>query len=87
MTWTTDAFFRETSMKVKLRREEGCIVVDMEAAAFFAVSEFRGVLLGQIFYGGDDVGGEEWDSREWMSNTSVREKLFWLSVEACTSLE
>jgi hypothetical protein len=33
----------------------------MEAAAFFAVAEFRRVQLAQILYGGDDVGGEDWD--------------------------
>jgi uridine phosphorylase len=86
MTWTTDAFYRETYEKVRIRRDEGCIVVEMEAAAYFAVSLFRDVLLGQILYGGDDVGSEEWDSRDWISKTSVREKLFWLSAESCTSL-
>jgi uridine phosphorylase len=86
-TWTTDAYYRETPGKVKLRRDEGCIVVEMEAAAYFAVSEFRGVLLGQILYAGDDVGSEEWSSRDWISRTSVREKLFWLSVESCTQLD
>ena len=34
-TWTTDAFYRETPNKVKLRQEEGCVTVEMEAAAFF----------------------------------------------------
>ena len=87
MTWTTDAYYRETPEKVKLRKEEGCIVVEMEAAAYFAVAEFRGVQLGQILYGGDDVGSEEWDSRDWISRTSVREKLFWLAVEACISIK
>lgn len=86
MTWTTDGFFRETPEKVRLRKEEGCIVVEMEAAAYFAVSEFRDVVLGQILYGGDDVGSEEWDFRDWTKLTTLREKLFWLAVEACTSL-
>jgi uridine phosphorylase len=31
-TWTTDAFYRETREKVKLRRSEGCLTVEMEAA-------------------------------------------------------
>jgi len=56
-TWTTDGFFRETPGKVELRRSEGCLTVEMEAAAFFAVARFRGVTLGQVLYGGDDVGG------------------------------
>lgn len=86
-TWTTDAFFRETPAKVALRRSEGCITVDMEAAAFFAVARFRGVRFGQILYGGDDVSGAgEWDHRDWVSRVSTRERLFWLAVEACLEL-
>jgi uridine phosphorylase len=85
-TWTTDAPYRETQAKVQLRRSEGCLTVEMEAAAFFAVAQFRGVTFAQILYGGDDVSGGEWDSREWYRRTSVREKLFWLAVEACLAL-
>lgn len=29
-TWTTDAFYRETKGKIKLRKEEGCVIVEME---------------------------------------------------------
>jgi uridine phosphorylase len=86
-TWTTDAPYRETQAKVARRRAEGCLTVDMEAAAFFAVAQFRRVPLAQILYGGDDVsGGGEWDDRGWQSRTAVREKLFWLAVEACLTL-
>jgi uridine phosphorylase len=85
-TWTTDAFYRETPEKVQRRRDEGCLTVEMEAASFLAVAQFREVIFGQILYGGDDLGGEEWDSREWNSRTSVREKLFWLAAEACLEL-
>ena len=59
-TWTTDAIFRETPAKVQLRRAEGCLTVEMEAAAFFAVAQFRGVTFAQMLYGGDDVSGAEW---------------------------
>jgi uridine phosphorylase len=86
-TWTTDAPYRETPTKVQRRRDEGCTVVEMEAAAFFAVAQFRGVILGQILYGGDDVSGEaEWDHREWHNQFAVRERLFWLAAEACLQL-
>jgi len=85
-TWTTDAIYRETPAKIAHRKAEGCITVEMEAAAFFAVAQFRGVPFGQILYGGDDVSGDEWDRREWMGRTSTREKLFWLAVEACLAL-
>jgi uridine phosphorylase len=84
--WTTDAFYRETPDKVRRRREEGCLVVEMEAAAFFAVARFRGVPFAQLLYGGDDVSGEAWDPRRWNARRSAREGLFWLAAEACLKL-
>ena len=85
-TWTTDGPYRETASKIKARRKEGCLTVEMEAAAMFAVAQFRKVIFGQILYGGDDVSGVEWDTRKWYSRRSVREQLFWLAAEACLVL-
>jgi len=85
-SWTTDAFYRETPDKVALRKSEGCLTVEMEAAAFFAVAAFRDVVLGQILYAGDDVSGATWDSREWTKAKSLREKLVWLAAEICLEL-
>ena len=85
-TWTTDAFYRETPPKVRRRREEGCLAVEMEAAAFFAVAQFRGVPFAQILYGGDDVSSPEWDHRGWQSRSAIREHVFWLAAEACLEL-
>ncbi len=86
-TWTTDGLYRETPAKVALRRAEGCVTVEMETAAFFAVAQFRGVVLGQILYGGDDVSGDgDWDHRGWNQQMSTREKLFWLAVESVLQL-
>lgn len=85
-TWTTDGVYRETPAKIQLRRSEGCLTVEMEAAAFFAVARFRGVVAGQILYGGDDVSSDAWDSRHWQRQAGVREKLFWLAAEACLEL-
>jgi uridine phosphorylase len=85
-TWTTDALYRETAAKVLLRKAEGCRAVEMEAAAFFAVAQFREVVFGQLLYGGDDVGSEEWSNRNWQKH-EIRERLFWLAVESCLALE
>lgn len=85
-TWTTDGIYRETPDKVALRRSEGCLTVEMEAAAFFAVAQFRGVHFAQLLYSGDDLSGEQWDLRDWHSQASTREKLFWLAVEAVLAL-
>jgi len=85
-TWTTDAFYRETPAKVELRRGEGCVSVEMEAAALFAVAAFRGVSFAQILYGGDDVSGSDWDERRWKDRKETREGLFALAAEACLLL-
>ena len=85
-TWTTDAFFRETHEKVQLRRSEGCLTVEMEAAALFAVAQFRQVRIGQILYSGDYLGGEYWDSRAWNDRWEIREQLVSLSAEICLRL-
>lgn len=85
-TWTTDAPYRETPSKVAARRQEGCIVVEMEAAGMMAVAQHRGAIFGQVLYGGDDLSGSEWEHREWQSRKDVRENLFWLAVEACLDL-
>src|SRR5262249_21444020 len=85
-TWTTDAPYRETLDKVVARKRAGCLTVEMEAAALLAVAQFRGVQLGYLLYGGDDVSGVSgvWADRNWRGQTSVREQLFWLAAEICT---
>lgn len=85
--WTTDALFRETPAKVRARREEGCLAVEMEAATFFAVARFRGLPFGQLLYSGDDLSGPEWDSRGWTTRADIRQHLFELAVEAVLRLE
>jgi purine-nucleoside phosphorylase len=85
-TWTTDAIFRETEAKIAKRVSEGCVTVEMEAAAFFAVSKFRNVLLGQILYGGDDLSGIEWDKRSWSRREMIRTNLVDLCLKIATEL-
>lgn len=85
--WTTDAFYRETPARRALRLAEGCEVVEMEAAAFFAVAQFRQIVFGQVVYGGDLVVPEGWDSRSWNSRTDDRRLMFELAVDACLRLD
>ncbi len=85
-TWTTDAPYRETPTKIASRKAEGCLTVEMESAGLMAVAQFRGVTLGQVLYGGDDLSGAEWDDRAWRSKNDVRENLFWLCADACLAL-
>ncbi len=81
-TWTTDAIYRETNTRRAKRLEDGCEVVEMEAAALFAVAQFRHVIFGQIVYGGDLVKPEGWDHRDWSNRRDTRRLLFDLAVEA-----
>ncbi len=85
-TWTTDSFYRETKKKIELRKSEGCVTVEMEAAAFFAVARFRNVKLGQILYGGDDLSAATWDNRKWHNRTEIRENLVDIAIKVCLSL-
>lgn len=85
-TWTNDAFYRETPAKVALRREEGCLAVEMEASALFAAARFRGVELAQVLYAGDDVSGVDWDHRAWNGRHSLREELIYIAIAAVRRL-
>ena len=62
-TWTTDAFYRETVGNMQKRKNEGCIVVDMECASIMAVGQFRNIPVYQFLYGDDTLDGTEWDRR------------------------
>lgn len=85
-TWTTDAIYRETRPRMALRRAEGCVTVEMEAAALFAVAQFRRVELAQILYSGDNLDADEWDSRGWDDRWDVRTILVELAAEACLAI-
>jgi len=85
-SWTTDALYRETRGRIARRVNEGCVTVEMEAAAFLAVAAFRGVRFVSLLYAGDDVSGTQWDSRRWTDNRPVRSQLFDISVDAAIAL-
>ncbi len=73
-TWTTDALYRETKAKVESRIKMGAITVDMECSAMIAISKFRNVNFAQIFYGADNLGGEDYDPRSLIDKTSMDNK-------------
>ena len=85
LTWTTDAPFRETAGRVNARREEGCLTVEMETAAFLAVARFRKVRFAQYLYAGDDLSGTTWDHRGW-TTAGVRPEILRLALETATRL-
>lgn len=73
-------------VSIKPPISEGCVTVEMEAAAFFAVAKFRNVVLGQILHGGDDLSGIKWDSRNWVRREDIRANLVDLSMAICLEL-
>ncbi|NBJ92884.1 nucleoside phosphorylase [Parablautia muri] len=85
-TWTTDAMYRETPEMITLRRKEGCVTVEMEAAAFFAVSKYYDIPLAQLLYAGDDVSGEKWDARNWNNQESVRSNMIFTAIKLMEEL-
>jgi len=72
--WTTDAFYRETSDKMKSRKEQGCICVDMECSAVAAVAEFREKEVFQFFYAADNLDADSWDMRSLDNRDKLDEK-------------
>lgn len=73
-TWTTDAIFRETREKMRRRKEQGCICVDMECSAMAALAQFRGRDVFQFFYAADNLDSEVWDIRSLSNEANVLEK-------------
>ena len=84
--WTTDALYRETRSRVERRVAEGCVAVEMEAAAFMAVARFRKISFAQLLYAGDSLAGEVWDERNWWDHTDARAAMFDLAARAVLRL-
>ena len=87
LTWTTDAYYRETRARVRRRRDEGCVAVEMECAALFAVGRFRGVEIASLLYAGDDMSGEQWRHRGWDRAGAIRRRVLELAVQGCLGPE
>ena len=60
-TWTTDAPFRETAESIALRRDEGILAVEMEAAALYAFASACGRPVVCLAHVSNRLGCEEGD--------------------------
>ena len=74
MTWTTDAYYRETRKKVDARMQMGVKTVEMEASALQAVADFRGFDFFTFFYAGDNLDLPDWDKRSLSGDVKLDEK-------------
>jgi len=59
-SWTTDAIYRETPSEVVMHAGRGALVVEMEAAALFAVARFRACLIASCFAVSDTLAELAW---------------------------
>jgi uridine phosphorylase len=59
--WTIDAPYRETTGAILRHRNAGVAVVEMEAAAMFAVAQVRGVRAALIVAVSDELFGARWN--------------------------
>ena len=78
-------FCARRGARMLARKREGCLTVEMEAAAFFAVAQFRRVQFGQILYGGDDLSRRRLGPSQ-LEPPSDPRRLFTLAAEACLSM-
>lgn len=74
VTWTTDAFYRETPKKIEVRKTMGAICVEMECAAMQALCDFRGVEFFQFLYAGDNLDHSTWDPRSLSGTARLDDK-------------
>lgn len=74
ITWTTDAFYRETPKKIESRKQMGAICVEMECAAMQAFADFRNVEFFQFFYAGDNLDHSDWDPRSLSGHARLDDK-------------
>lgn len=86
-SWTTDASKRETPEKIKLRKKQGCSVVEMECSALTACAQFRKKGFVELLYSGDILADtSKYDSRNWQFAVSAREKLFQIALLIASKL-
>ena len=88
ITWTTDAFYRETPKKMAARKEAGAVCVEMECASMQAMCDFRGIEFFQFFYAGDNLDHSKWDPRSLSGNMRLddKEKIVLLAFELAAKI-
>ena len=85
--WTTDAPYRETRDKIRRRKEQGCIAVEMECAALVAAARLRNVMFAQFVYACDNLDAKVWDQRGLTSRPiSQKMRIFEIAMECAIHL-
>ncbi len=82
-SWTIDAAYRETVAEARHYQREGVLTVEMEAAAIFAIAEYRRVAAAAAFVISDSLADQVWDPQ--FSAPSLQhglEQLYGAAVDA-----
>ncbi len=86
-TWTSDAIYRETLPLIQERRQEGCLVVEMECASMLAVAKYRHISFIQFLYGADNLSSDTWEIRDLnLYGLNNAEKYMFLALECGLAL-
>ena len=87
-TWTTDAFYRETSEKIKMFKNKGAICVEMEGASLAAVCKYKNLQYFTFYYAGDNLDSEKWEERsiDQLSNFDKKAKVPVLALELANKI-
>ena len=86
-SWTIDAPYRETRAEVVRYQSEGVACVEMEAAALFAVAQYRGVELGTMFTITDSLASLEWHPEFHSERTQQGLEKLYQTALACLAPE
>jgi len=60
ITWTCDAFYRETPKAIEKRISQGAVSVEMECASLASVAKYRGYKFAQLLYFSDLLKQNAW---------------------------
>jgi hypothetical protein len=58
----------------------------METSAYIAVSQYNNVEFGQILCSGDSLAGDEWDKRDYVKRTGIREFVLRFTLDICLKI-
>ncbi|MBN1781726.1 nucleoside phosphorylase [bacterium] len=70
--WTTDAPFMETSGLIESVRKKGCISVDMEASALFAIARHHRIPVTALMIGSDRITENGWSPPDTLKTVQNR---------------
>ncbi|MBR2743722.1 MAG: nucleoside phosphorylase [Clostridia bacterium] len=73
-TWTTDAFYRETTDKIQQYKNLDVKTVEMEGATIAAVCRCLGMDYFTFYYAGDNLDTVEWDERSLSGLVNIDKK-------------